>query len=306
MAGGTGVVLRSFVLNLARQPLLQFLVLGVLLGLALQWMTGDQAPEDDKTIRISATDVARLDAGWRSRFNRAPTPEELDGLVKSQIREIALHREAVAMGLDQDEPVIRRVLVQKLERIVKDLIELGLAPTEQDLQQYYGEHSERYVPPPLITLTHVFVDPDRRGDRTLEDADEILAELQSRGRPTGGIDDLGDRFMLQSYYPENDEQRISSLFGGGFARSVFELPTGRWHGPVLSGYGTHLVYVDTLTEFPIPPLDEVRDRVTQDWVDDNRRKITDEYFAGLLGGYEVVIEGQADDEASAVETVRAP
>jgi hypothetical protein len=297
---------RKFVLNLVRQPLLHFLVLGVLLGLALQWMADDRLQEDDRTIRISATDIARLDAGWRSRWNRSSTPEELDGLVTAQIREVALHREAVAMGLDRDEPVIRRVLVQKLESIVKDLIELSLAPAEQDLQQYYDEQSGRYLPSPLITFTHVFVDPDRRGDETLQDADEILAELRSRGRPAGGIDDLGDPFMLQSYYPEKDQQRIASLFGGGFAESVFELPTGRWHGPVLSGYGTHVVWVDAHTEFPIPPLDEIRDRVTQDWVDDNRRKITEDYFAELLGRYEVVVEGRSEDEESAVETAQAP
>jgi parvulin-like peptidyl-prolyl isomerase len=77
---------------------------------------------------------------------------------------------------------------------------------------------------------------------------------------------------------------------------VFELSPGRWHGPVLSGYGTHLVYVDALTAFPVPPLDEVRDQVTQDWVDDNRREITERYFADLLARYEVVIEGQPGDE----------
>ena len=194
------------------------------------------------------------------------------------------------MGLDQNEPVVRRVLVQKLEQIAKDLIELSLAPTDQDLEQYYVEHSEQYRPAPLITFTHVFVDPDRRGDRTLDDADEILAELQSLGRPTSGIEEFGDPFMLQRYYPQKDRQRIGSLFGHGFADSVFELEPGRWHGPVLSGYGTHVVYVDALEEFPTPPLDEVRDQVTQDWVDENRRKITDQYFTDLMAQYDVVIE----------------
>ena len=286
--------MRKFITGLIRQPLLQFLVLGVLLGVALHWMIGGGAQEDEATIRITATDVARLDAGWRARWNRPPTPEELEGLINSQVREIALHREALAMGLDQNEPVVRRVLVQKLEQIAKDLIELSLAPTDQDLDQYYQEHADQYRPPSLITFTHVFIDPDRRGEQTLEDAAEILAELQSLGPPTEGIENFGDPFMLQRYYPGKDEQSIRSQFGHGFAASVFELSPGQWHGPVLSGYGTHLVHVEALTEFPTPPLDEVRERITQDWVDENRRKITDQYFADLIAQYDGVIEGAPD------------
>ena len=284
----------KFITGLIRQPLIQFVVLGALLGFAQHWMTGERVQQDETTIRSRATDVARLDAGWRARWNRAPTPEELDGLINAQVREVALHREALAMGLDRNEPVIRRVLVQKLEQIAKDLIELSLAPTDQDLEQYYLEHAEQYRPPSVITFTHVFIDPDRREERTLEDAAEILAELESRERPTEGIENFGDPFMLQRYYPEKDQQRVASLFGHGFAESVFELAPGQWHGPVLSGYGTHLVYVDGVTEFPTPPLDEVRERVTQDWVDENRRRISDQYFADLLAQYEVVIEGTSD------------
>ena len=107
--------------------------------------------------------------------------------------------------------------------------------------------------------------------------------------------------MLQRYYPEKDAQRIGSLFGTGFADVVFELSTGEWHGPVLSGYGLHAVYVHARGDFPIPPLADVRDQVTQDWVDDNRRKITDQYFANLLAQYNVVIEGQSADEPIEVE-----
>ena len=284
-------MLRRFMVDLVRQPVFHFVLLGALLGVALQWTTVDRGQQDAKTIRITTTEIARLEAGWRARWNRAPTQDELNELIDAQVREVALHREALAMGLDRNEPVVRRVLVQKLEQIARNLIELSLAPTDQDLEEYYAENAERYRPPPLITFTHVFIDPDRRGEQTLSDADEILAELQRRDRPTEGAQEFGDPFMLQRYYPQKDRQRIASLFGKAFADAVFDLEPGRWHGPVLSGYGTHLVYVDAVTEYPIPALDDVRDRVTQDWVDDNRRTITDQYFADLLAQYDVVIEG---------------
>lgn len=217
------------------------IVIGVLLGVALHWLGASRSTGPDTTIRITATDIARLEAEWRSRWKRAPTQEELTGLVEARIREIVLYREAIAMGLDRDEPVVLRVLVQKLESIARDLIELSLSPSDQELQRYFEEHAERYRPASLITFTHVYVDPDLRGARAFGDAVEIVAELRSREDATHDTERLGDPFMLQSYYPEKDPQRIASLFGAGFARSVFDLSAGEWQGPVTSGYGLHAV-----------------------------------------------------------------
>jgi len=289
-------------IRLARQPLLHFLVIGVMVGVLYGWRgerSASRAAAPDEPIRISAGDIRLLEAQWLSRWNRPPTPNELEGLVQMQVREAALYREALSMGLDQDDPVMRRMLVQKLENIARDLVELSLAPTDPELQAYFTANAERYRPPELITFATVFVDPDKRGDRTLDDAAEMLAELQALDDPMRGIETHGDRFMLQSYYPEKTEERIGSLFGREFARSVFELEPGRWHGPVLSGYGTHLVFVDERREFPIPDLAEVKERVTQDWVDEKRGEITEQYFADILAKYEVVIEAEGAAAAQA-------
>lgn len=297
--------LRKTLSDLARQPLVHFLVIGVAVGVLYGWLRDRGATDPDRTIRITAAEIGRMEAGWQARWNRPPTPEEMEGLIRTQVREAALYREAVAMGLNEDDPVIRRLLVQKLENIAKDLVEMSLAPTDQDLASYYEEHADRYRPPPVITFTHVFVDPDKRSDRTLEDADEILAELQSLGPPSERTRSFGDPFMLQSYYPAKPRQRIAQLFGTGFADSVFELEPGRWHGPVLSGYGTHVVYVEARTESPTPALAEVEERVRQDWVTDRRTEITDQYFSELLDRYDVVIERRTTEES--VETAdRAP
>jgi len=301
-----GKNLRKAFTDLARQPLVHFLVIGAAIALLYALLGDPDAVRPDRTIRITSANISRLEAEWRARWNRAPTPEELDGLIRAQIREAALYREALAMGLNEDDPVIRRVLVQKLESIARDLVEVSLSPTEQDLATYFAENADRYRPPSLITFTHVFLDPDRRGEQTLQDADEILAELQSLGEPPQGIEEFGDPFMLQRYYPQKTEHRIASLFGREFARSVFELPAGRWHGPVLSGYGTHLVYVDGLTEFPAPTLAEVEERVRQDWVDGRREEITEQYFAQLLARYDVIVERESADAPTNAGMAQAP
>ena len=281
--------------KVAGQPLVQFLIIGAILYALTAWMWVSNADEDGKTIIVTATDVSRLDAAWRARFNRAPTQEELTGLVREYVREIALYRHAVAMGLDQNDITIRRMLGQKLQTLTQNMVELSLAPTDQELRTYFEANAERYRPPDLITFTQVFVDPDLRGDATLEDAEEILADLRSLADPTEGVQAFGDPFMLQRYYPQKDELEIRKLFGGGFTQSVFELGPGEWHGPVLSGYGVHLVYVHHLGAAPAPDFEMVQDEVKQKWMDEKRRELQDRYINEVLAGYEVVFEDLPDE-----------
>jgi hypothetical protein len=298
----TGV--RERMAKAAGQPLLQFLVLGAVFYVLYAWIGGPSIGEPDKVIRVSATDVSRLDASWRARWNRPPTKEELAGVVKEHVREIALYRHAVAMGLDQNDPVVRRILGQKLQNLTRSLVELSLSPTEQELRTYFDANMERYQLPDLITFTHLFFDPDRRGDETLGEAEKIRAELRSLAEPTEGIESLGDPFMLQRYYPGKSELEIRKLFGHGFTQSIFELSTGQWHGPVLSGYGVHLVYVHDLEAAPAPEFAVVQERVEQDWMDERRRELQDKYVNEVLASYEVVFEDLPPEQAEQQAEVR--
>ena len=274
----------------AAQPLIQFLVLGAVFYGLYAWIIGSRSGEPDNVIRVTVADVSRLDAAWRARWNRPPTQEELAGLVRSHVREIALYRHAVAMGLDQDDVVVRRMLGQKLQTLSQNLLELSLSPTDQELRTYFTANAERYQPPDLITFTQIFLNPDRRGDETLEDAEEILGKLRALSEPTEGIESFGDSLMLQRYYPRKDELEISKQFGQGFAQSVFELSPGEWHGPVLSGYGVHLVYVHDHAESPAPEFAVVEEMVKQDWLGDKRRDLQEKFVSDVLASYEVVFE----------------
>ena len=282
--------MRKAIAKAVGQPLIQFLVLGAVFYGLYAWIIGSRSGEPDNVIRVTVADVSRLDAAWRARWNRPPTQEELAGLVRSHVREIALYRHAVAMGLDQDDVVVRRMLGQKLQTLSQNLLELSLSPADQELRTYFTANAERYQPPDLITFTQIFLDPDRRGEETLEDAEEILGELRSLAEPTEGIEGLGDSFMLQRYYPRKSELEISRQFGQGFAQSVFELSPGEWHGPVLSGYGVHLVYVHDHAESPAPEFAVVEEMVKQDWLGDKRRELQEKFVSDVLASYEVVFE----------------
>lgn len=208
------------------------------------------------------------------------------------------------MGLDQDDTIVRRRLAQKLEFLVQDLVEVN-PPSEEELSAYFEQHLADYREPDRITFTHVFVDPDRRGAETLGDAAEIREALEKLEDPADGAKDLGDPFMLQSYYPERTEAEISKLFGGEFANSVAGLDEGVWHGPILSGYGVHVVYVHGAQTFPQPGMSEVHERVVQDWTAAKREELNAEYYTRLLEKYDVVVE-EAPDGGPGAQPERSP
>ena len=194
------------------------------------------------------------------------------------------------MGLDRDDSVIRRRLGQKLEFLSRDLI-TPQPPTEDELQAYFTEHIDRYQKPDLITMTHVFIDPDLRGDKTLVDAEVIKKQLQELKEPPQNAKDFGDPFMLQSYYPERTEAELLKLFGSVYARTVFELTPQQWHGPVLSGYGTHLVYVHDHQKADPPTFAEAKEQVMQEWDSDKRELLNEQFVASVIARYDVTIEG---------------
>ena len=278
-----------------REPLVHFLAIGAVIFVIYGFWGQQDAEEQERAITITAGEIGWLTDSWQKRWNRPPTPEERAGIIDQYLREMILYREAVAMGLDKDDTVIRRRLAQKLEFLSQDLI-TPQPPSEDELQAYFEEHIDRYQAPDLITMTHVFVDPDLRGDQTLADAEAIKVKLQALKEPPQDARAFGDPFMLQSYYPERSEAELSKLFGSGFTRSVFELAPHQWHGPVLSGYGTHLVYVHDHQKSEPPSFKEVEAQVRQDWENDKREQLNEQFISSVAARYEVTIEEAPIDE----------
>ena len=286
-------------MKLLREPLLHFLFIGAAIYLLYGAVAEPVREETDKTIVVSAGEVEWMQTSWQKRWNRPPTPQELDGLIQQYIRETVLYREALTMGLNQHDQVIRRRLAQKLEFLAKDLVAMT-PPTDEELLAYFEAHRDRYQEPALYTFTQVFIDPDKRGDATLADAEAIKVTLIARGDAIEDAGALGDDFMLQGYYPEKDPLEIRKLFGSGFAESLVELAPGQWHGPVLSGYGTHLVYVSHIREPSPPVFAEVRERVVGDWTTERSEGLNEQFYANLRDSYTIVIEEPAVDDALAV------
>ena len=286
-------------MKLLREPLVHFMFIGAVIYL-LYGMFAEPVPEaDDKTIVVTAGEIEWMQTAWQKRWSRPPTDKELDGLIQQYIRETVLYREALTMGLNQHDQVIRRRLAQKLEFLARDLVALT-PPTEEELQAYFDEHRKRYQEPTRYTFTQVFIDPDKRGDATLDDAEAIKATLMAAGDAIENAAVLGDDLMLQDYYPEKDQAEIQKFFGSRFAEALIALSPGQWHGPVLSGYGVHLVYISNITEPPAPVFAEMRERVVQDWTTDRSEELNEQFYTNLRDQYTIVIEGATEEDRLAV------
>lgn len=281
----------SFLSKMVRDPLVHFLILGGLIYAAYDLNAPPETETGEPTIVVSKGEIDWFKDSWAAKWNRQPTEAELDGLIRQHIKETALYREALSMGLDEDDVVIRRRLAQKVEFLTNDLLQPA-PPSDEELAAFFEENKARYTGEDLITMTHVFFDPDKRGNATLMDADKVKATLTDLpDRPLDAAN-LGDPFLLQSYYPQTAKSELAKLFGTGFADPVFELEKGVWHGPVLSGYGTHLVYVHERLEAPVPELPSIREAVLADWQNMKRQELNEEFITQLVKRYKVVIENE--------------
>ena len=280
--------------NIIRNPIFHFFVLGAFIYVLYGMFGVREYKELERTIVVTPTTINWLEDTWEKRWNRPPTAEEKEGMIQEYVKENILYRQALEMGLDKDDVIVRRRLAQKLKFLTDDIIDIP-EPSEEELSGYFKDNIDQYKSPDLTTFTHIFFDPDKREENTLTDAEDAKSKLQKLENPTEGLDKFGDNFMLQSYYPEKSEQEISKLFGTQFANTISEQSPGEWQGPILSGYGTHLVYVNGRIITPGPAIEDVRDQVIVDWEDGKRKEINNEFYENLFSRYEVIIEEESPE-----------
>lgn len=271
-----------------KEPLLHFLLLGAGLFLAYRLMARTAGTGEPGEIVVTQGQIEHLAAGFAKTWQRPPTREELAGLVRDRVREEVYCREAIAMGLDKDDTVIRRRLRQKME-FISDDISAQAEPNDAELNTYLQAHPSAFRLPPRFTFRQVYLNPKRRGGRLTRDAAELLALLNRSGRPTD-ISSAGDPLMLDSEFANFSSDEIAKLFGDEFSTTLNGLSSGRWHGPIESGYGVHLVFVSEHTEGHMPALAEVRDAVLREWSSARRLEANRKFYQELLKRYTVTIE----------------
>jgi len=270
-------MLRKFI----REPLIHFLG-GALLIFAFFWATDTGRDPADHAISIDATDIDRLTSDWQRNFRRAPTQQELDGLIDQEIAEEIYYREALRLGLDKNDPVIRRRLFTKM-RFIDSKDEENIAPADSILQQWMSEHPGKYALSPLYDFEQIYL-----GQISAAQASDWIAQLNDGGNPAANAKSIS----LPASLERASITEIARQFGDRFAGQLAELEPGRWSGPVTSGFGVHAVKITAKTPGKKATLDDVRQRVVNDWRAARQAEQKEKALARYRAQYEIKVAGR--------------
>lgn len=279
----SGVV--AFLKRAVREPLVHFLAIGLALFVVNGLIHGPDKGDTGETIVIPQGRVNQLAESFLLLSGRAPTREELVSLVDDFVSEEVGYREAVAMGLDADDTIVRRRMRQKLEFLIED----GAAsedPTRAQLQSWMDAHPDNFRLPERRAIRQVMVSGDKRGPATQAAAAAILSSLRSGADPLK----LGDTSMLPPALPLTSEEGVSGQFGADFAKDVFAQTDKDWFGPIPSPFGAHLVRVISVEPGRALQLSEASEKVRSDWIEARRNEARDAFHARMRKRYNIHID----------------
>lgn len=267
-----------------KEPLLHFLILGLLLFALFAWVNRGAmyAPSD---IVVDDDLLQSIKTKYQTAWQRELTGEELRGLVKNWVQEEILFREGVAMGLDQDDEVVRQRVIQKMEFITEDTTDT--TPDEAELQAWLDANPEDYTTSPVYSFKHIYIEllPDQ------EELRQLLNEMYQKLLSGDEID--SDPSLLPAAMQDVDEGEIVRIFGREFASAIANLELHTWSQPVRSGFGYHFVYLESRQAGRLAHLAEVRQWVAMDYLEEQKKKRKEAMFEALSDRYNIIYATQA-------------
>jgi parvulin-like peptidyl-prolyl isomerase len=281
---------RRLVARLARDPLLHFLAAGLVLFVAYDAFAPEAQPAaDPMRIELTVDDMKQLALSQVAQGLPLPDRQQLQVLAEERAMQRILAREAVAFGLDRDDDVIERRLAQKMDFLLADLSQLN-PPAHDELAAWYATHAAQFTQPARASFRHVYFSPDGRGGAAAEAAAaEALPAIANLPTSSPALAGVGDRFMFQDYYGGRTSEDVGKEFGPEFAAALFAGKPGAWAGPIRSGYGWHLVYIDSLEPARVPALDEIEADVRAAWTDERYKAIRRRAEDEIRARYTVVV-----------------
>jgi len=280
-----------------REPLVLFLLIGLLLFVAYSVLN----PNKDKEVSLNQivlteNDLRQLYIAFTAKWQRPPTSEEMARLVNTKVSEEILYREALALGLDKDDTIVKRRMAQKMDFLMEDLSDLS-EPSTDELKLWFKKNSQQFELPDRVTFRHLYFSPDRRNGNEHDAASEVLKKIVGEPGDSPLAASLADPFMFHDYYGDRTPEQVTKEFGPDFADSLFLLKPGSWSGPIMSGYGWHLVWIDSVTPGHIPYFEEVEPEVRTAWTEEKRSTIKRNAFETIRSRYQIVLpESYPQDE----------
>jgi len=280
-------------INIIQNPFTHSVFFGFLLAVVLLFIFGVPVKEENnRRVVITNTDIEQLWTSWKRTWQRDPTSAELRGQLQQYVREEVLYREALSRNYDQDDIIIKRSLVRKMDFIAQGQVEVRNL-TEEEVKAYFNLRGERYRIPPKISFAHIYFNIDKRDEDVELVIIQLLAELKNSNPNDLELSNYGDRFMLRSQYDEVTPRDIQSMFGEIFTNELINIEPGKWQGPVQSGYGLHLVYIYNRIASRIPDWVDVKSQIYNDLLIEEKIAAKEQFYTEILRQYQIVYEDMA-------------
>jgi len=280
-----------------REPLLHFLLIGFALFAVYAYMhRGRGGVESSRQIVLSLDELQQMDTYFVSQWHRQPTPAEFQAMVEDKVREEVLYREGLAMGLDKDDTIVKRRMAQKMQFLAED-VAAAHEPSTAELKAWFDKNSSKFALPSRYSFRHLYFSPDKRGQNAQNDAVKVLTKIT--GQPEDSKQAVfADPFMFQDYYGDRTPEALVKEFGPQFAVALEKVKPGSWQGPMESGYGWHLVFVDTVIPGRIPTLEEIESDVKTAWLGEQKAAAWQKVYGEMRAKYAVLLPGPSDKEAA--------
>ncbi len=269
-------------MKLLKEPLLHFLLIGAAF-FVLFALVNPESVTSEKRIVVENGRINNMVAVFARTWNREPSREELQGLIDNFILEEIYYRQALAMGIDENDPVIRRRLRQKMEFFTSEASS-RVTPEDKELEQYLQTHADKYQTDNSYSFEQRYLSPDRPADQ-LEKLLQQTAQQIAKGEMA-----FGDQTLLPSNFSAASGFEVNRTLGDGFSEKLDSLPVGEWSGPIQSGLGFHFVKLRERQIGQLPPLAQVRDKVLRDWSYDKSLALKQDLDKKLKEEYQVIIK----------------
>lgn len=280
--------------RLLREPLIHFLLIGAALFAVYRFTHAKSAAvPSSREIQLSLNELAQLTMLFQSQWRRDPTSEEFSRMIEQKVQAEVLYREALALGLDKDDEIVKRRMAQKMQFLAED-VAAAREPTPEELKSWYARNSDKFAMARRLSFRHLYFSPDKRGARTRDDATKALTQLADQPEDTQLAGSLADPFMFQDYYRDRALDYVGKEFGPQFAQAIEKLPSGSWQGPVQSGFGWHLVFVDTVVPGRVPEFEEIEADVKTTWLGEQKALSWDKAYKELRAKYTVLLPAPPD------------
>jgi peptidyl-prolyl cis-trans isomerase C len=271
-----------------REPLVHFILLGALLFAVSAVLPQGRSQAGSRRIVLTLDDLRQLQIGFAAQWQRPPSEPEMIALIENRMREEVLYREALELGLEKDDTIVRRRMAQKMQFLAED-VSAAYEPGSDELRAWFEKNTALFEEPPRASFRTLYFSPDRRGPNTRGDAEKALAKLSGKPAEWPGAAVLGDPFMFADYLTDRTSGEIAKEFGPPFAKALFQQTPGAWTGPIESGYGWHLVFLESVTPVRVPAFEEVEPDVKTAWLGARKAAAWEEAYRKMREKYELVL-----------------